>query len=85
MDPGGSRGEGDVGPVVHQDRDAERRDQRARALHQLPRRGALEPELDRRGPAALGGERERHEIATLDQAVVGDEHEPNQLPLHYLP
>ena len=74
--------EGHIGPVVHQHGHVERRDQRARERHLLPRGRRLEPELHRGRAAGFGGAGEGDDVAAGHQAVVGDEPSAESMPLH---
>ena len=70
-----ARGQGDVGPVVHQHWYRECLHQSANQLNQLARFRLLQPELHRGNTPPLGGERECNQVASLHQAVVGHQHQ----------
>ncbi len=86
MDARGAGRHGHVRPVIDHDRNSAAPAPEPRtASSQLARSRPLEPQLYRGHPPTLGRQRQRDEISASHQAVIGDEHEANELRLHYLP
>jgi len=74
--PGGER---HIEPVVDENRHGHGASEGTRELHELAGRRVLEAQLHGRDPARHGGTAHRHDVAPGEQAVVGDEQEPQGL------
>jgi hypothetical protein len=75
----GAAGHRYIEPVIHDHWNPHRRHQPPEDCQQLARARPLEPKLKARHAAALGGLARRHRVAFAQQAVVGDQHEPQDL------
>lgn len=75
MDTGGASEEGDVDPVVHEERHRQGLHQSSCQGQEFDVRGLLEAELHRGHATGHGGQRDGHWIAGAEEGVVGDEQE----------
>ena len=78
LDPSRTTGDGHVGPVVDQERDANRPQDRPPNSGQFPWCRLPQPHEDARGPTTLSGLTERNQVSTLDQLVVNHQHQAEQ-------
>ena len=70
MNPGSATSERDIGAVIDDHRNGERRDQRTPDIDERPSVGVLEPQLHHRRAPANGGPRPSHQpIAPVTQIV----------------
>jgi hypothetical protein len=69
---------GNVWSIVHQHGHRQGRHELPDHSRQFSRIRLLQAELHRRNTASLGCARERHQIATLGQTIVGDQHQPHE-------
>src|SRR5437899_5506126 len=67
--------ERNIGPIVDEHRNSERRDQSAGEIYELAGSRGLEAKLDGGNAATLRGAGEADDVATLEQTVVSHEHE----------
>jgi hypothetical protein len=76
---GGTATQRDIQPVIDDDRHPNHRHQPPQYGQQLARARVLEPKLDRSHPAPLSRLAHGHRVAPAQQAVVGHQHETQEI------